>query len=433
MRGFGFCAQRAPQNSEREQSRPASGVLYRIDLLMDLKSGQPFWPIKNRSLGAYFPLNQDVDCEVAVVGAGITGALVAYYLTKEGVPTVIVDRREVGTGSTGATTGLLQYEVDTPLFELMGKVGEKKAVRSYQLCLEAIYGIEQLVHELGDSCDFERKQSLYLASRSRDVEILQKEYNVRTRNGIRLELLGKEAVRESFQLDYPAALLSFDAGQIDAYRLTHLLLRAACNSGLQVYDQTEITDHRSDKHGAELITKRRNRIKARRMVFANGYEIPVGLRKDIVQLKSTYALVSTPCERLPEKLMNTLTWETARPYFYLRTTKDGRVLIGGEDDNFDSPRRRDARVGKKSKKLVKRFKEMFPEVKLSVAYNWAGTFGETKDGLAYIGETRKRPNCYFALGYGGNGITYSLIAAHIIRDLYTGRPNPNAAIFAFDR
>jgi len=400
---------------------------------MDLKSGRPFWPIKNGSLGTYFPLNQDVDCEVAIVGAGITGALVAYYLTKEGIRTVIVDRREVGTGSTSATTGLLQYEVDTPLFELMGMVGEKKAVRSYQLCLEAIYGIQQLVHELGDACDFERKQSLYLASCSDDVEILQKEYSVRTRNGIKVELLGREAIRESFQLDYPAALLSFDAGQIDAYRLTHRLLQSACNSGLQVYDQTEITNYSSGKLGAELITKQKNRIKARRMVFANGYEIPVGLRKDIVQLKSTYALVSTPCERLPEKLTKYLTWETARPYFYMRTTQEGRILIGGEDDNFVSPQRRDARVGKKSKKLVKRFQAMFPEVGFNVDYSWAGTFGETKDGLAYIGETNKCPNSYFALGYGGNGITYSLIAAEIIPDLYTGRPNPNAEVFDFDR
>ena len=219
---------------------------------MDLKSGRPFWPIKNGSLGHYSPLDQDVNCEVAIVGAGITGALVAYYLAKEGIHTIVVDRREVGTGSTSATTGLLQYEVDTPLFELIGKVGEKKAVRSYHLCLEAIYGIEQLVHELGDACDFERKQSLYLASCSGDVEILQKEYGVRTRNGIRLELLGREAIRESFQLDYPAALLSFDAGQIDAYRLTHTLLRAAGKFGLQVYDQTEITDHRAGKNGAEL-------------------------------------------------------------------------------------------------------------------------------------------------------------------------------------
>jgi len=400
---------------------------------MDLESGRPFWPIKNGNLSRYAPLSQDLDCEVAIVGAGITGALVAYYLTQEGVRTIIVDRREVGTGSTSATTGLLQYEVDTPLFELIGMVGEKKAVRSYHLCLEAIYGIEQLVHEVGDRCDFERKQSLYLASCSDDVESLQTEYSVRARNGIRLELLAREAIRESFQLDYPAALLSVDAGQIDAYRLTHTLLRAAHNSGLRVYDQTEVTAHRSGKDGAELITKQKNRIKARRIVFANGYEIPAGLRKDIVQLKSTYALVSAPCERLAEKLRRCLFWETARPYFYMRTTEDGRILIGGEDDDFDNAKRRDARVAKKSKKLVKRFRAMFPEVDLNLDYSWAGTFGETKDGLAYIGKTEKCPHGYFALGYGGNGITYSLIAAQIIRDLYTGRPNPNAEIFCFDR
>jgi hypothetical protein len=111
----------------------AMGKPQKRSLLMDLKSGRPFWPIKNGPLGHYFPLDPDVDCEVAIVGAGITGALVAYYLIKEGVHTVIVDRREVGTGSTSATTGLLQYEVDTPLFELIGRVGEKKAVRSYHV------------------------------------------------------------------------------------------------------------------------------------------------------------------------------------------------------------------------------------------------------------------------------------------------------------
>jgi glycine/D-amino acid oxidase-like deaminating enzyme len=70
---------------------------------------------------------------------------------------------------------------------------------------------------------------------------------------------------------------------------------------------------------------------------------------------------------------------------------------------------------------------------LDVAYSWAGTFGETKDGLAYIGENARFANAYFALGYGGNGITYSLIAAEIIRDLYIGRRNPDAEIFTFHR
>ena len=68
-----------------------------------------------------------------------------------------------------------------------------------------------------------------------------------------------------------------------------------------------------------------------------------------------------------------------------------------------------------------------------MAYAWSGTFGETEDGLAYIGETPELPGVYFTLGYGGNGMTYSVIAAELIRDAFLGRPNPDAAIFSFER
>jgi glycine/D-amino acid oxidase-like deaminating enzyme len=94
---------------------------------------------------------------------------------------------------------------------------------------------------------------------------------------------------------------------------------------------------------------------------------------------------------------------------------------------------RDRKLDKKCQKLLKRFTTMFPQIPLEVAYSWAGTFGETKDGLAYIGATPDFPNGYFALGYGGNGITYSLIAAEIIRDLLLDKPNRDAEIFRFDR
>jgi glycine/D-amino acid oxidase-like deaminating enzyme len=83
--------------------------------------------------------------------------------------------------------------------------------------------------------------------------------------------------------------------------------------------------------------------------------------------------------------------------------------------------------------LVKKFNKLFPDVKLEVAYTWAGTFGETKDGLPYIGVHPRYPHAYFALGYGGNGITFSVIAAEIIRDYVTGHTNPDARIFRFGR
>ncbi len=108
-------------------------------------------------------------------------------------------------------------------------------------------------------------------------------------------------------------------------------------------------------------------------------------------------------------------------------------MLGGEDDSYHSPLKRDRSVERKCEKLERRFRAMFPAIDMDVAYAWAGTFGETKDGLAYIGETGEFPNAYFVMGYGGNGITYSIIAADIIRDLYLGRRNADAALFSFDR
>ena len=82
---------------------------------------------------------------------------------------------------------------------------------------------------------------------------------------------------------------------------------------------------------------------------------------------------------------------------------------------------------------MQRFNAMFPGAEFEVAYAWAGTFGETKDGLAYVGRSPEWPKDYFALGYGGNGVTMSVVAAGLIADDYLGRENPDAHIFRFGR
>jgi glycine/D-amino acid oxidase-like deaminating enzyme len=96
-------------------------------------------------------------------------------------------------------------------------------------------------------------------------------------------------------------------------------------------------------------------------------------------------------------------------------------------------KRRDALISEKTRTLKKKFSRLFPDIKLEVAYAWAGTFGETNDGLAYIGVHPRFPRAYFALGYGGNGITFSVIAAEIIRDAILGRKNQDAHLFRFGR
>lgn len=120
-------------------------------------------------------------------------------------------------------------------------------------------------------------------------------------------------------------------------------------------------------------------------------------------------------------------------YLYLRTTDDGCVLAGGEDSPFSARQQNPSLLKRKTARLVARVRRCFPELTLDVAFAWAGVFGSTHDGLPLIGQVPAHPHTWFALGYGGNGITFSAIAASLLRDACLGRPNPDAAIFAFDR
>ncbi len=67
---------------------------------MDLKSGMPFWLIKDGLMFNYPKLENDLEAEVVILGGGISGALSAYYLSKAGIDCVVIDARTIGLGST---------------------------------------------------------------------------------------------------------------------------------------------------------------------------------------------------------------------------------------------------------------------------------------------------------------------------------------------
>jgi glycine/D-amino acid oxidase-like deaminating enzyme len=99
-----------------------------------------------------------------------------------------------------------------------------------------------------------------------------------------------------------------------------------------------------------------------------------------------------------------LIWETARPYFYARTTSDGRVIMGGADKPSATTHTQEKLLVWQAAVLTKQFTRLFPTIPVAVDWSWGGTFGETKDGLPYIGTAPQFPHGYFGLGYGGNGI-----------------------------
>lgn len=400
---------------------------------MDLRSHYPFWLMKNGIVASYPSLQKKIRVDVAIIGAGISGALMAYYLCDTGLSVAVVDSRHAGMGSTAASTALLQYEIDTPLHKLASKVGEANAVKSYKLCLESIYKIKDIYNRLHPEGPFHIKPSLQYASFKKDVKALRDEYNIRRQHGFDIAWLEPADIKNKFGFAAPAAVLSAEAGEMDAFLMTHRLLEHCIRHGHQVYDTTHIENIHFGKKQVVLHAETGFTITASKLVMATGYESLKYIPKKIATLQSTYALVTEPVDKALLWYRRSLVWETQTPYLYFRSTDDNRILIGGKDDDFYNPDERDARVKTKAGQLLATFSKKLPHIPIRADFSWAGTFASTKDGLPYIGSIPQYPHTYFALGFGGNGITFSMIAAELIRDMLSGKKNSDAAIFSFNR
>ncbi len=400
---------------------------------MHLVGGYPFWLIKDGLLFNYPALENSIQTDVAIIGGGISGALAAYYLTNAGVACVVVDSRTIGLGSTCASTSLLQYEIDTPLSVLKNKVGSKNAVTSYKLCEEAISKIGLIAKKLNLK-EFEFKKSLYYAAHKKHLGFLRTEFEIRKENSFEVTYLDEKALHKTFGFSAPGAILSETAAQTDAYKFTHVLLQYSKQKGLQIYDRTAVTKILHRRNSILLTTANGCKIKAKKLIYANGYEAVNYIDKKIVDLHSTYATISeqsTPGTKFWKD--EVLMWNTADPYLYMRTTIDKRIIIGGRDEPFNNSFHRDNLIRRKSQQLKKDFEKLWPAITYKEEFSWTGTFGSTKDGLPFIGVLQNKPHSYFALGFGGNGITFSLLAAEIITDLLTKGRSRHSGLFSFSR
>lgn len=162
---------------------------------MDLYSGSPYWIVKNPLYQYFNPLRANHRTEVAVIGGGIPGALVANELCRAGIGCTVIDKRSIATGSSCASTALLQYEIDTPLVDLIEKVGEDNAVKAYHSCLDSITDIENVFKQISYDPSFLRVPSLYLGSNENGYSLIQKEYAVRKKYGLPVEFLNSGEVK----------------------------------------------------------------------------------------------------------------------------------------------------------------------------------------------------------------------------------------------
>lgn len=394
-----------------------------------LRHDQPLWAAASRISVVSRRKPSSMSFDVIIVGAGISGALMAHALAGKALKILVVDRREPVHGSTMASTAMIQHEIDVPLHVLAKMIGEKKAQRVWQRSARAVEDLASLVRDLDLKCAFERKHTLFLSGEEYGARALQTEVDARAKAGIKAELIDSFTLRERHGLQRNAAIDSAVSASANPAKLTAGLLRNAKIQGVEIVAGVEIKDVRASGEEVVVSTSKGEMITAKHVVFCTGYEFVESIRNKSQELISTWALASRPRLKRPEWLDRYLVWEGSDPYLYFRTTPDGRVIVGGEDEKGEDAYKDPSKATKKAKILVEKLGDL---TGLSIGkpdFMWSAAFGVTPNGLPMIGRLPGMKNVFATMGFGGNGITFSKIAADIISSEILGHRDSDWDLF----
>lgn len=397
----------------------------------DLRSGVSPWQAGiSRPPGE--SLGEDLRCDVVIVGGGITGAMLAEHLSALGNGVVLVDRERPGFGSTLASTAMLLWEIDKPLRELVLHYGFERAADIYRRSFKAVEGLSELVTHLALPCAFHRRETVYLAAGEVGPAELREEHALRERAGLPGALLDHDLLMAEFGFDRAAAIVSPGSAEADPLSLCHALLAHAARRGVRLVRDEAIGFDGTGRSALVALAGGRV-IEAGHLVLATGYVMPDCVKSDHHSVSSSWALATLPQPQQALWRDRALVWEASQNYAYCRTTSDGRIVIGGEDEEIADPERREQLGPSKTEALLARLSAMVPRAEPFVGYAWSGAFGQTGDGLPLIGRVPGQPRMLAAYGYGGNGITFSYLASRLIGALIGGTEMPWFSHFNIDR
>lgn len=376
-------------------------------------------------------------CDVVIVGGGITGALAAVAFASEGIHVLLLERGCVGCGSTSASSALLLQEPDHSLADLTERYGPASSRRIWQLGHDGVRELIRTLRRHHIECDLVERDAVYYATNARAAEQLRRELRFRSRAGFDGEWLTPGALRRVAGVAGRGAIRTSGNAQFDPYKACRGLIRVAEAAGANIYERSSVTRIRRTRDGVRIHTPH-GRIDASRVVIATGYATrqfrPLAGR---FRMYRTYVLVTRPLnhdERLEVGLGEVMVWDTDRPYHYARWTPDHRLLVGGADRPVVRGQSRSRTFHAATRQLRVDFEQLLPALAdIGIEMAWEGLFAMTPDSLPYIGPHWKYPKHLFALGYGGNGMTFGSLASRVLLEHWRGEPSLDHRLFRFGR
>lgn len=365
------------------------------------------------------PLTEDLDCDVCIIGGGITGLSVAYHCLRNGHRVVMIDRDQIGMHETAHTSAHLSNALDDTYQMLRRMHGLSGIQFAYQSHTQAIDRIEEIVFENNIDCDFRRVSGYLFLDPSTSREFLNKEWAaVRAAGGENVELF-ESAQYGDWQLG-PALHYPRQA-QFHPVKYILGLAEAVERMGGKIFAQTPAVSIRGGKE-ARVKTDRGHVVRCSSIVVATNTPVNdlVTMHTKIAAYRSYLIAVRTKQKWLEPALL----WDTADPYHYIRTVRrengDELLLIGGADH----------RTGQASHpedcyNLLRSWARGFLKTEPEIVAKWSGQIIEPVDALGYIGRNpNDAPNVFIVTGDSGHGLTHGTIAGILLPDLIEGKTHP---------
>ncbi|HEX2121628.1 MAG TPA: FAD-dependent oxidoreductase [Thermoanaerobaculia bacterium] len=369
----------------------------------------------------YPPLRGDVEADVAIVGAGITGITAAYLLSKAGKSVVLVDKGRIAMSESGHTTAHIVETTDADYREMIGVHGEEGARTDTEAIRSAVGLIRSLVGELAIDCGFKAVDGYLYAEEEKDREYLQRQHEDLLRAGMESEWVDR------VPLPFPTIGGLRYRNQYVFHVRQYLLpiAAAAVKNGTQVFENTLVTDvQNAEKDGRCVVKSEAGSIRARHLLLAT--HVPINDRGTIwakMHVTRTY-VVAAPIQ--PGQVTDALFWDTPYPYHYTRlleTNKGLFLIVGGEDRDVGKEGNDEERYEALEEYCRSRFGVT------TFSHRWSGQINEPADMLPFIGESSHGKNVWMSTGYSGTGMTYGTLAAMLLADFALERENRYASLY----
>ena len=274
-------------------------------------------------------LSEDTSANVCIIGAGISGITLSYYLTKKGYKTIVIERNEIGHGVTGHTTAKITSQHSLIYHYLSNQYGIKFAKKYFEANEEAIKNIEEIVRENNIDCDFERKNNYIYTINEENVEKIDEEAESLKYININAEKVEKSDLPFKIQ----KGVVFKNQAQFNPLKYLAGLTKYILNKGGRIYTNSLCTDIKRKDKEYEVYANG-HKVYAKYVVLASQYpflKIP-GIYFAKMYQASSYVIGIKTKEKLPKDMYLSID----EPNFSFR--KSGDILLIIYEEIFKSTR-----------------------------------------------------------------------------------------------